>query len=29
MNYFNFDFNNYTANNYQDACPIKLAAALS
>ncbi len=23
MNYFNFDFNNYTENNYQDACPIK------
>lgn len=23
MNYFNFDFNDYTANNYQDACPIK------
>ncbi|MDE6480955.1 MAG: hypothetical protein K2L45_11890 [Muribaculaceae bacterium] len=24
MNYFNFDFNPYTANNYRDACPIKL-----
>lgn len=24
MNYFNFDFNNYPANNYRDACPIKL-----
>ncbi len=24
MNYFNFDFNAYTANNYRDACPIKL-----
>ncbi|MBD5251419.1 MAG: hypothetical protein HDS49_00065, partial [Bacteroides sp.] len=24
MNYFNFDFNAYTANNWQDACPIKL-----
>ncbi len=23
LNYFNFDFNAYTANNYQDACPIK------
>lgn len=23
MNYFNFDFNPYTANNYRDACPIK------
>ncbi|MDE7419882.1 MAG: hypothetical protein K2N35_06710 [Muribaculaceae bacterium] len=23
MNYFNFDFNPYTANNWQDACPIK------
>ncbi|MDE5877586.1 MAG: hypothetical protein K2H47_08870 [Muribaculaceae bacterium] len=23
MNYFNFDFNPYTENNYQDACPIK------
>ena len=23
MNYFNFDFNAYTSNNYQDACPIK------
>ena len=23
MNYFNFDFNAYTANNYRDACPIK------
>ena len=23
MNYFNFDFNSYTANNWQDACPIK------
>lgn len=24
MNYFNFDFNPYTNNNYRDACPIKL-----
>ncbi|MDE6787203.1 MAG: hypothetical protein K2J46_09230, partial [Muribaculaceae bacterium] len=24
MNYFNFDFNAYTANNWCDACPIKL-----
>lgn len=24
MNYFNFDFNPYTSNNYRDACPIKL-----
>lgn len=24
LNYFNFDFNAYTANNYRDACPIKL-----
>ena len=24
MNYFNFDFNAYTANNYRDACPVKL-----
>ena len=24
LNYFNFDFNPYTANNYRDACPIKL-----
>lgn len=24
MNYFNFDFNPYPANNYKDACPIKL-----
>lgn len=23
MNYFNFDFKDYTANNYRDACPIK------
>ncbi|MDE5877597.1 MAG: hypothetical protein K2H47_08925 [Muribaculaceae bacterium] len=23
MNYFNFDFNPYTANNWADACPIK------
>ena len=23
LNYFNFDFNAYTANNYRDACPIK------
>ncbi|MDE5797318.1 MAG: hypothetical protein K2H75_09405 [Muribaculaceae bacterium] len=23
MNYFNFDFNPYTANNWRDACPIK------
>ncbi len=23
MNYFNFDFNAYTANNWQDACPMK------
>lgn len=23
MNYFNFDFNPYTDNNYQDACPMK------
>ncbi len=23
MNYFNFDFNAYTANNWRDACPIK------
>ncbi|MDE5880783.1 MAG: hypothetical protein K2H60_03555 [Muribaculaceae bacterium] len=23
MNYFNFDFNAYTDNNYQDACPMK------
>lgn len=23
MNYFNFDFNSYTANNYRDACPMK------
>lgn len=23
MNYFNFDFNPYTANNWCDACPIK------
>lgn len=23
MNYFNFDFNAYTANNWADACPIK------
>ena len=23
INYFNFDFNPYTANNYRDACPIK------
>lgn len=23
-NYFNYDFNSYTANNYRDACPIKL-----
>ena len=23
LNYFNFDFNPYTANNYRDACPIK------
>ena len=24
LNYFNFDFNAYTPNNYADACPIKL-----
>ena len=24
MNYFNFDFNAYTDNNWRDACPIKL-----
>ena len=24
LNYFNFDFNAYTTNNWQDACPIKL-----
>ena len=24
MNYFSFDFGSYTANNYRDACPIKL-----
>lgn len=24
INYFNFDFNPYTINNYRDGCPIKL-----
>ncbi len=27
MNYFNFDFNPYTDNNWRDACPIKLILA--